>query len=129
MQRNIWTAIGRRQRWNDYCFSSEVRVRARVSASTKTCKRKNQSASSAGKKNEATSDESHLNWKKRSQAPTWMQRIAPSKGGKVSDLKSYEIAAILTAAAVLYYTSIVEPPKPAAKVEGEKGTRLTEIKK
>jgi hypothetical protein len=27
-------------------------------------------------------DESHLNWKDRKEAPKWMQRIAPTKGGK-----------------------------------------------
>ena len=27
-------------------------------------------------------DESHLNWKDRKEAPRWMQRIAPTKGGK-----------------------------------------------
>ena len=27
-------------------------------------------------------DESHLNWKDRKEAPKWMRRIAPGKGGK-----------------------------------------------
>jgi len=31
---------------------------------------------------EEEEDESHLNWKDRKEAPKWMRRIAPTKGGK-----------------------------------------------
>jgi len=45
--------------------------------------------------------------------------MAPTKGGKIGDLKSYEIAALLAAAAVFFYGCWVEPPKPAQETAAE----------
>lgn len=65
----------------------------------------------------ANGDESHLNWKERSEAPKWMQRIAPTRGGKLSELKWYEATAIAAGCAVFYWAWFVaEPPRPAVAV-------------
>ena len=65
----------------------------------------------------ATRDESHLNWKERSEAPKWMQRIAPTRGGKLSELKWYEATAIAAGCAVFYWAWFVaEPPRQAVAV-------------
>ena len=64
-----------------------------------------------------TADESQLNWKERSEAPKWMQRIAPTRGGRLSELKWYEATAIAAGCAVFYWAWFVaEPPKPAVAV-------------
>ena len=64
-----------------------------------------------------TDDESQLNWKERSEAPKWMQRIAPTRGGKLSELKWYEATAIAAGCAVFYWAWFVaEPPRPAVAV-------------
>jgi len=64
-----------------------------------------------------TADESQLNWKERSEAPKWMQRIAPTRGGKLSELKWYEATAIAAGCAVFYWAWFVaEPPRPAVAV-------------
>mmetsp|Transcript_24094 Transcript_24094/g.53348 ORF Transcript_24094/g.53348 Transcript_24094/m.53348 type:complete len:134 (+) Transcript_24094:118-519(+) len=68
---------------------------------------------SSNSNNKRIGDESHLSWKERSKAPRWMQRIAPTKGGKISELKPYEITALLAGCGVFYYAWFVaEPPKP-----------------
>jgi len=48
-------------------------------------------------------DESHLNWKDRKEAPKWMRRIAPTKGGKWPP--SPQEAAILSAGLALFVWS------------------------
>ena len=64
-----------------------------------------------------TDDESQLTWKERSEAPKWMQRIAPTRGGKLSELKWYEATAIAAGCAVFYWAWFVaEPPRPAVAV-------------
>ena len=79
---------------------------------------RNNNTSKKSSNGEMLSHESHLNWKERSEAPRWMQRIAPSKGGKISDLKSYEVAALAVGCGVFYYAWFVaEPPKPKPTAE------------
>ena len=64
-------------------------------------------------KNAAVRDESHLNWKDRTEAPKWMQRIAPPKGGTQPPNKQ-EIALTAAVMSAGYYAWFVaEPPRAA----------------
>ncbi len=60
-------------------------------------------------------DESHLNWKDRKEAPKWLSRMAPTKGGTKLPTP-LEAAVIAVVTAVGYYAWFVaEPPKRAAE--------------
>ncbi len=59
-------------------------------------------------------DESHLNWKERKEAPKWLRRMAPTKGGtKLPTPLEAAVIAVVTAGG--YYAWFVEPPKRAAE--------------
>lgn len=59
-------------------------------------------------------DESHLNWKDRKEAPKWLSRMAPTKGGTKLPTP-LEAAVIAAVTAVGYYAWFVEPPKRAVE--------------
>ena len=114
MHRMIFGSFGRRSHRLASTSASRSRqqfpsagiVRARSS-------RYQTNANGNGNKTTTKKDESHLNWKERSEAPRWMQRIAPTRGGKLSELKWYEAAALTGGCAVFYWAWFVaEPPSP-----------------
>uniref|UniRef100_A0A6U0J0J5 Uncharacterized protein n=1 Tax=Minutocellus polymorphus TaxID=265543 RepID=A0A6U0J0J5_9STRA len=83
--------------------------------------RARQASNNGNKTTTAAGDESHLSWKERSEAPKWMQRIAPTRGGKLSELKWYEATAIAAGCAVFYWSwCVAEPPRPAVPQNDDK---------
>lgn len=64
-------------------------------------------------------DERHLNWKDRKEAPKWLSRMAPTKGGTKLPTP-LEAAVIAVVTAVGYYAWFVEPPKRAEEAEGQR---------
>lgn len=60
--------------------------------------------------------EANLNWTERKDAPKWLQKMAPSKGGR--DLPTAKEAAVIgVVLAVGYYSWFVDPPKEKATGE------------
>ena len=61
-------------------------------------------------------DESKLKWTERKEAPRWMTRMAPTKGG--TKLPTPAEAAVMAAvAAAGYYAWFVEPPQRKASAD------------
>ena len=56
------------------------------------------------------SDEANLKWTEKKEAPKWLQKMAPTKGGR--ELPSAKEAVVIgIVMAVGYYSWFVEPPK------------------
>lgn len=65
-------------------------------------------------------DESNLKWTERKEAPKWLSRMAPTKGGTKLP-NPLEAAVISVFMAAGYYAWFVDPPKRAAEVaEGQR---------
>ena len=61
-------------------------------------------------------DESNLKWTERKEAPKWLSRMAPTKGGtKLPNPLEAAVIGVFMAAG--YYAWFVDPPKRAAEVE------------
>jgi hypothetical protein len=57
-------------------------------------------------------DEKHLKWTERKEAPKWMQKMAPQKGGtELPDAKTS--ALIFMVASAGFYAWFIDPPKRA----------------
>jgi hypothetical protein len=55
-------------------------------------------------------NEADLKWTERKEAPRWLQKMAPSKGGR--DLPTVKEAAVIGAVmAAGYYSWFIDPPK------------------
>ena len=65
-------------------------------------------------------DESNLKWTERKEAPKWLSRMAPTKGGtKLPTPLEATVIGVVTA--IGYYAWFVEPPKRAAEeTEGQR---------
>jgi hypothetical protein len=85
-----------------------------------TTKRFSKTTSNDNTKGNAEIDESNLKWTERKEAPKWLNKMAPTKGGtKLPTPKEAALIAIVAAAG--YYAWFVEPPKRAAAVaEGQR---------
>lgn len=56
-------------------------------------------------------DEKDLKWTERKEAPKWLQKIAPTKGGTdPPDAKASAVIGIVTAGFI--YSWFIDPPKP-----------------
>jgi hypothetical protein len=119
MHRMIAGCVGRRC----HCLVSSYRRRQLSGAGIVRARHQTNASSSGDKATTTTStarDESHLNWKERTEAPRWMQRIAPTRGGKLSQLKWYEATAIAAGCVVFYWAWFVaEPPSPRPVVAAQ----------
>ena len=63
-------------------------------------------------------DDSHLKWTQRKEAPKWLQRMAPTKGGtELPDPKFWPIFLLIGAGG--YYSWFVDPPKRKKEREEE----------
>mmetsp|Transcript_28421 Transcript_28421/g.48281 ORF Transcript_28421/g.48281 Transcript_28421/m.48281 type:complete len:108 (-) Transcript_28421:1418-1741(-) len=62
-------------------------------------------------------DERKLKWTERKEAPKWLNKMAPTKGGTKLPTPP-EAALIAVVAAAGYYAWFVEPPKRAAEEAG-----------
>lgn len=93
------------------CISATTthqRVLFSSSSKTNTPGEKDKNATTIEENHQQTpmdEDESHLNWKDRKEAPKWMRRIAPAKGGKWPP--SPQEAAILAAGISVFVWSCV----------------------
>jgi hypothetical protein len=56
--------------------------------------------------------EKDLKWTEREEAPKWMRKMAPPKGGTAPPTAK-EFAVIAVVAAAFYYAWFIDPPKPA----------------
>ena len=72
------------------------------STTTATASNNNDESNATERKKE-DDDESHLNWKDRKEAPKWMTRIAPTKGGKWPP-SPQEAAILVSGLAVFVYS-------------------------
>ena len=91
------------------------RLARRSYHSTTECLSKTKTPS---KDTKSSMDESKLKWTERKEAPKWLQRIAPTKGGTKLPTP-VEAALIAVVSAVGYYAWFVDPPKRAAAIEEE----------
>ena len=64
-------------------------------------------------------DESNLKWTERKEAPKWLSRMAPTRGGTKLPTP-LEAAVILAFTAAGYYAWFVDPPKRAEEAEGQR---------
>jgi len=80
-----------------------------------TSKRFSKASSNDNTKGGGDIDESKLKWTERKEAPKWLNKMAPTKGGtKLPTPKEAALIAVVAAAG--YYAWFVEPPKRAAAV-------------
>jgi hypothetical protein len=69
-------------------------------------------STSSSSKTEVPKDEKHLKWTERKEAPKWLQRMAPQKGGtELPDAKTS--ALIFVVASAGFYAWFIDPPKRA----------------
>ncbi len=81
-------------------------------------KRFTSSHSSPNQANKGTlKDEANLKWTEKEEAPKWLQKMAPTKGGtKLPTPKEAAVIAVVMAAG--YYSWFVDPPKKAVSEGG-----------
>jgi hypothetical protein len=65
---------------------------------------------SSSSKTKVPKDEKHLKWTEREEAPKWLQRMAPAKGGTdLPDAKTSVL--ILVVGSAGFYAWFIDPPK------------------
>jgi hypothetical protein len=65
---------------------------------------------SSSSKTKVPKDEKHLKWTEREEAPKWLQRMAPVKGGtEPPDAKTLALMSVVGSAG--FYAWFIDPPK------------------
>lgn len=70
------------------------------------------SPSSSSSSPDAKTPQKQLKWTQREEAPKWLQRMSPTRGGTALPTPK-EAAVIAAVMAAGYYAWFVDPPKPA----------------
>ena len=95
-----------------------------VGTASQRCKSSSSSSQSDNKSNSTIKkNQDDLKWTERDEAPKWMQKMAPSKGGTKLP-NAVEGAVIVVVAIAGYYAWFVEPPAQASAAVDDGTTNI-----